>query len=145
MKTKLVVLAIFSAFMLTSCEKEDEFLIDISQVPSEIQTFVSNHFPAQTITRVIKETEGSAQTHDLYLDNLTKLEFNGTNNVVDTEGPSKLPDSLLSENILIFVGLTYPTNYITGWELDNSNQQIQLNNGIEIEFNKNGNFLRIDE
>ena len=145
MKTKLVVLAIFSAFMLTSCEKEDEFLIDISQVPSEIQTFVSTHFPEQTITRVIKETEGSAHTHDLYLDNLTKLEFNGTNNVVDIEGQSKLPDSLLSENILIFVGLTYPENYITGWELDDSLQQIQLNNGIEIEFNRNGNFLRIDE
>lgn len=145
MKTKLVVLAIFSAFMLTSCEKEDEFLIDISQVPSEIQTFVNTHFPEQTIISVIKETEGSAQTHDLYLDNLTKLEFNGTNNVVDIEGQSKLPDSLLSENILIFVGLTYPENYITGWELDDSRQQIQLNNGIEIEFNRNGNFLRIDE
>jgi hypothetical protein len=143
-KTKLFALAIFSAFLLIGCEKEEESLINVSQIPSDIQIFVSTYFSEQTIVRAIKETEGSAQTIDLYLDNLTKLEFNRTNQIVDIEGQAKIPDSLIQENILIYVGLTYPDYYITGWELEDSHQQIQLNNGIEIEFNLNGNFLRID-
>ena len=144
MKTRLFTLAIFTAFLFSGCEKEDESLIELNQVPSEIQTFVSTHFPEQTVTRVIQDTESSAKTYDLYLDNFTKLEFGEKNEIVEIEGQTKLPDSVVPGNILIYVGLTYPDNYITSWELENNIQQITLNNGLEIEFNLNGNFLRID-
>ena len=38
----------------------------------------------------------------------------------------------------------YPDNFITDWELDDKKQKVKLDNGLELEFNKEGNFLKLD-
>ncbi|NLW30122.1 MAG: hypothetical protein GXY77_01545 [Fibrobacter sp.] len=72
------------------------------------------------------------------------LEFNRKNEIIDIDGVSQLPNSVIPEKILQYVTTNYPTNFITDWELDGKNQQIELDNGLDLEFNMNGDFLRID-
>ena len=55
-----------------------------------------------------------------------------------------MPNSVIPEKILQYVTTNYPTNFITDWELDDKNQQVQLDNGLDLEFKMNGDFLRID-
>ena len=72
------------------------------------------------------------------------LEFNRKKEIIDIDGVAQLPNSVIPEKILQYVTTNYPTNFITDWELDDKNQQVQLDNGLDLEFKMNGDFLRID-
>ncbi|HLQ99587.1 MAG TPA: hypothetical protein VK102_04365 [Sphingobacterium sp.] len=36
----------------------------------------------------------------------------------------------------------YPNNFIAGWEWDGNKQDVDLNNGVQLEFNLNGGFVK---
>lgn len=72
------------------------------------------------------------------------LEFNRKNEIIEIDGLTELPSSVIPEKLRQYVINNYPSNLITDWELDDKNQQIELDNGLDLEFNMNGDFLRID-
>ncbi len=129
-------------FLLISCEKEE--ISPLTDIPSEISNYVSTHFPENPIIQAIKDTDGFELTYDITLEGGLFLEFNRKKEVIDIEGLTKLPDSVIPAKLLEYATTNYPDNYIIGWELDDRNQQIKLENGLELEFNMNGDFLRID-
>ena len=129
-------------FLLISCEKEE--ILPLTDIPSEISNYVSTHFPENPIIQAIKDTDGFELTYDITLEGGFFIEFNRKKEVIDIEGLTKLPDSVIPAKLLEYATTNYPENYIIGWELDDRNQQIKLENGLELEFNMNGDFLRID-
>jgi hypothetical protein len=139
-KTSLIATAI--AFSLTSCDKEE--VIPSSDVPSEVTSYISTHFPNNSIVQVIKDKDGLTKTYDVLLSESISLEFNRKNEIIDIDGVNQLPNSVIPEKILQYVITNYPVNFITDWELDDKNQQVELNNGLDLEFNMKGDFLRID-
>ena len=74
-----------------------------------------------------------------------KLEFNKQKEIIDIDGTTKLPDSVIPTNILSYVNSNYSKYYIIGWELQLGNQEVQLNNNLVLVFNMAGEFLRVDE
>jgi hypothetical protein len=72
------------------------------------------------------------------------LEFNRKREIISIDGTSQLPTSVIPEKIFQYVENNYFGNVITDWELDGKNQQIELNNGLDLEFDMNGDFLRLD-
>ncbi len=144
-KVTFLVAVIFSVFFLTSCDKET--VLADNNIPSEIKSYVSTHFPTNTIVQAIKDKDGLSKSYDVILDGGFKLEFNKSYNITDVESTNKttkLPDSVIPAKLLAYVAANYPNNTIVSWELDDKNQQIELNNGLDLEFNMNGDFLRID-
>lgn len=129
-------------FILISCEKEDN--LPLTSIPSEISNYVSTHFPDNPIINAIKDTDGFELTYDTTLEGNFFIEFNRKKEVIDIEGLTKLPDSVIPAKLLGYVTSNYPDNFIIGWEIDDRNQQIKLANGLELKFNMNGDFLRID-
>lgn len=129
-------------FSLTSCEKEK--ILTISELPTEITAYVSTHFPNNTITQAIMERDGLSKTYDILLSENINLEFNRKKEIIEIDGETQLPNSVIPEKILQYVTVNYPTNFITDWKLDGKNQEVQLDNGLNLEFNMKGDFLRID-
>ena len=140
LKSALVAVAL--SVSLISCAKEE--VIPVSQLPVEIKTYISTHFPSNTIVQVVKDFEGLTKTYDVMLSEQISLEFNRKNQIIDIDGKTALPNSVIPEKIRQYVTANYPTNVITDWELDDLNQQIQLDNGLNLEFTMNGDFIRID-
>lgn len=85
--------------------------------------------------------------YEVKLDNAIELEFNSKNQVKEIKSRSgiKLPDSVIPPSILSYVKANYRQNSIVEWELKKKKQEIELENGIELEFDLNGKFLRIDD
>jgi len=137
----LVSLMAFS-LTLTSCDKEE--IIPSASLPPEINTFIGTHFPASTVIQVIKDRDGFTKSYDVTLSGSISLEFNRKKEIVDIDGISQLPDSVIPDKIRAFVASNYPGNVITDWELDDKNQQVELDNGLDLAFNMSGEFLRID-
>lgn len=138
-----IAASVFMLATLVSCE-EDTLLTE-KETPQEIQTYVSTHFPENAIIETVKEEEHGTTTYDVLLEGNISLDFSEAYEVTDIDGVSKLPDSVIPEKLLAYVAANYPDNFITDWELDGKNQQIELNNNLELLFNMAGELLRIDK
>ena len=140
LKSALVAVAL--SVSLISCAKEE--VIPVSELPAEMKAYISTHFPSNTILQVVKDVDGLTKTYDVLLSERISLEFNRQKEIIDIDSEIALPNSVIPEQIRQYVTANYPSNVITDWELDDRNQQVQLNNGLDLKFNMNGDFLRID-
>jgi hypothetical protein len=127
---------------LSGCEKET--VMAEATLPAEIKAYVATHFPDHSVLQAVKDKDGLELTYDILLSEGVSLEFNRKKEIVDIDGSSRLPDSVIPEKILSYVRTYYPGNVITDWEKDGKNQQVELDNGRSLDFSKSGDFLRID-
>lgn len=137
------LLALALAFVFTSCDKED--IVNTDDLPGDATSFVSTHYPDQQILRVIKERDDLKVTYYVYLDNGTKLEFTKSGELKEIEGSERIPDSILPALVLDYVNDNYPGAFIRCWDPEGSTHEARLSNGLELVFDKYGNFLRIED
>lgn len=142
LKGSMFLLVFFTIFILASCDKDE--VIAEAELPTKARDFVTTHFPEQTISQVVKDKDGKSVSFDVVLDNGIDLDFKEDGSCTSIEGFSQLPDSVIPEDILAYVNQNYPENFITEWELEGNEQEVQINSGIELRFNVNGTFLNID-
>lgn len=150
MKKTVTILALF-AIIFTSCSSDDdnnsndnETVLTEAQIPSEISAYITEHFSTNTTNIVIEDTDDNVITYEVYLSESVQLEFNSNFEIIEIDSLYQLPDSVIPQAILDYIALNYPTNFINGWELENNHQQVDLNNNIELEFEMNGDFIRVD-
>lgn len=144
MKNLMTIAAVvLSLLFMTGCDKET--VIPEQNVPTEINNYVSTHFPNCSISKAIKENDENEEMYEITLSCGIKLEFNKQKEIIDIDWNTKLPDSVIPTNILTYVNSNYSTNFIIGWELQSGNQEVQLNNNLVLVFDMAGEFLRIDD
>jgi hypothetical protein len=144
-KLKLVVVSCLF-FFITSCD--DEKVIGGNDLPQAAQTFISTHFPGESITRAVKDTEGKTE-YDVRLSNGFKLEFNSAGEWREIEGfgieiPLTIQDEL-PPSILAYVSDNHSAQLITKLEIDRGNYEVYLIGGLEIVFSSTGDFIRYDD
>mgnify|MGYP001374528075 CR=1 FL=1 len=146
MKTKnfltTIILLASMSFLAVSCDKES--IVSEDKLPTEVTQYINTHFPNVAILQSIIERDNLKKSYEVILEGNIELKFNSKKEIVDIEGTSKLPDSVVPEKIRQYVAEKYPNNFIIGWELDDRNQQVELDNGLDLEFKMNGDFIRID-
>lgn len=128
--------------MFSACDKES--VIDADGLPKDAHLFIAQHFPDQEILQVVKERDDLKTGYDVYLSDGFNLDFDKKGNIIGVEGTSKLPDSVVPTKILAYVQANYPDSFIRDWELDDRGQEVTLSNGMDLKFDKEGNFIRID-
>ena len=138
---KLLVLSILLVG-ITSCEKES--ILPDHKIPAEIKSYVAAHFPNCNIVRAVEENF-ELEKYEITLSCNVKLEFDKHKNIIDIDGISKLPDSVIPAPILSYVGANFPSNTITGWETELNIQKIELDNDVTLVFNQKGEFLYIED
>ena len=132
-----------SLLILSSCEKET--ILTTAKIPTEITNYTNTHFPDYPIIQVKKEVDGSKLTYEVKLTGAYELEFNRKKEVVEIEGVMALPNSVIPFKLLQYVNSNYPDNFITEWDLEKRKQEITLDNDLQLEFDLDGNFIRIDD
>jgi len=137
--------AILFLTMATTLISAQDKVVPYSQIPSKIKNYVTTHFPKNSVIQSEIDTEGLGKQYEINLSNGTELKFNNKNQIIAIEGKSKLPDSVIPKKIGQYIATNYPNNAITDWEIDGKNQQISLDNDLELEFNMNGDFVKIDK
>lgn len=140
---KYLLLGIPAVLLFSSCDKEKSISVD--DTPSEIKSYIQNHFPDEPILQVIKDKDGLVLTYDVLLEDMTSLEFNRKKEIQDIQSSKELPGSVIPDKIEAYVEERFAENYIIGWELDDKNQQVELDNGIDIEFKMDGSFVKIED
>jgi hypothetical protein len=138
---KKFILMTLSAFFLVACDKEK--VVQADDLPANASGFVSTHYPGKQILQVVKELDNLKTYYHVYLNNGTKLDFSRQGNIREIEGTERIPDTVIPVLILDYVAAHYSAAFIRGWEIDDTKQEVSLSTDIELEFDKNGNFLRV--
>lgn len=141
---KNLIFALLAVVGLASCDKEK--IVAETDLPNAAKTYITTHFASAEIIQVVKDIDGLRKSYDVYLNNGIELEFNKSGEIrsVESNRNDKLPDSVIPAKILTYVQANFPNDHITSWSIDDRDQEVELSNGMDLKFNKSGDFIRID-
>src|SRR5690625_660323 len=131
-------------FIFNQTNAQDRYL-QTNEFPEKIISFVQTHFPEDQIVTIKEEKERRKTEYEVKLNSRAELEFDGGLEIIKIESKSGLPDSVLPEKIVAYVSQNYPGRKIEEWKKKKKYQEIELDNSLELEFDFDGNFLRIDD
>ena len=125
--------------------------IEPGDLPANILEFIATYFPGATIEEAEKENNGN---YEIELSGDVELIFDSEGNFLgradDDDNEDKDDDDIaisdLPQAILDYIATNYPDNTIIEAEREDDNTfEVTLNNGIELEFDSDGNFLSAED
>lgn len=141
----LFVVSILFFTALTIGFSQGKESVSLENIPSEINAYVTHHFSATSIKDAYKEKESTPSfVYEINLKNGVELTFNSFNQIIEIESKQALPESVVPAEIKKYVTDNYSGAVIKEWSLkSNDRQEIGLNNGKDLIFDKNGMFLAV--
>ena len=110
------------------------------------QHFIKKHFPQQRVVFATIDSGMFDTDYEARLDNGTKLDFDrqGVWKEIENEH-GLLPESVIPQYALDYVKANFPGRSFVKIERDNRKVEVELNNDLEIVFDKHGKVLHIDD
>jgi uncharacterized protein YuzE len=118
-----------------------------NNTPPEVRSYVTTNFPSAKIVNIERDHENTGVEYDITLDNGVEIEFDTHNKwkSIDCEHASiTVPINLLPNPIANYIQEQYPGIKVIEAERDSYGYEITLSNRLELIFDAQGNFLRID-
>ncbi|WP_252112680.1 PepSY-like domain-containing protein [Gramella jeungdoensis] len=119
-----------------------------SELPQNILDFISDNYPGVDIEEAELENNGN---YEVELENDVELIFDGDGNFLgqaqdendDDQGEDEedIDPAELPQTILDYIAENYPDNTIIEAEREDEGYEVTLNNGVELKFDQEGNFL----
>lgn len=130
---------------LHACAQKTE--ISVTELPKNAQTFLSKKsFPNQAASYVIKDKEITETEYTVMLSGGTEIEFDEKGEWKEIDGnKSALPDIVIPTSILNYTTQHYKGVGVEKIEKKPYGFKIELLNGLEIEFDKQGKFIGVDD
>ncbi|UTN03548.1 PepSY-like domain-containing protein [Flavobacterium bizetiae] len=150
---KKTILSSFIAVSLllaaTSCDSDNdnETLINATDLPKAADAFVKKYFPDANYVLVTKEKVVSidGSIYDVKLSNYFEIDFDADGNWIDIEGNHQaIPVELIPEKIQTYVATNYPNQFVTSIDNERTTVEVEISNNLELVFDRQGNFIRID-
>lgn len=146
-KTILIMMLSVVTISLAACSDDDkETLITESELPAASNTFVKNYFPNVKVTRVEKDKDKGKIEYDVYLANGFEITFNEAGEWIDVDAPygATIPAGIAPVSIVSYVESYYPNEGINEISRYPSGYSVELTNDVDLLFDAQGNFIRID-
>mgnify|MGYP002514798222 CR=1 FL=1 len=98
------------------------------------------------VTYIEKEIDGLFNEYHVRLNNGTEIEFDQQGNLEHIDcHKSAVPEGIVPQLIVNYVNLHFSNQIIVEYHREDRRQQVELNNGLELVFDREGNFLRMDD
>ncbi|QES91696.1 hypothetical protein F0358_02665 [Empedobacter brevis] len=127
----------------------NETVIAANNLPVNAQNFVSRNFGNIEFLNAVKEVERNVATYNVQLKDGTKIAFTENGDWIEVKnGLGKaIPIKFFPENIVKYLQEKYPKIDAKSIEIDEKDKEIKvelLQNKIDLKFDLNGNFIKID-
>lgn len=130
---------------LSSCSSHSQ-LGAFNDLPASAQSFVNTYYSESEVAFVKVEGSGLFAEYSVHLNSGVEIEFDHKGNLTEIDcRPSAVPDGIVPQVIVNYVASKFPNAFIVAYHVDRHDQKVDLSNSLELEFDKNGNFLRIDD
>ncbi|MCH5229036.1 MAG: PepSY-like domain-containing protein [Muribaculaceae bacterium] len=141
--------AIFIAILgltFASCSDDKDEPIDFNQLPTISQNFIKTYFTNVEIVNIIYEKDKNNHEYEVDLENGFELTFNKEGDWTDVNAPNgqTIPDGIAPESIANYVSENYPDYGINEISKEKNGYDVELTNGLDLNFNLQGEFTGID-
>ena len=112
--------------------------IEVKKMPKAAQQFIQAYFGTHSVAEAKMETDFMSRSYDVIFTNGDKVEFDKKGNWknVDCE-QGEVPAAIIPEGIQMYLTQHYPNVKVDKIEkTDHKGYEVDLKNGIELEFNK---------
>lgn len=129
-----------------ACADNDKVTNNINELPQVSRTFLNNYFDGNKVSHIkIDKDLFLIDSYDVILTDGTSVEFNRDGEWKEVKSfQQNIPDTLIPAEIKQYVNQNYPSQKIMTVERGKRKVSVDLANGLELEFDLNGNLIDID-
>ena len=115
-------------------------------LPEAVNAFVKQYFPNATIAGVEMDSDHGGVEYDVHLSDGTEIDFDVNNQWDNVDCHTKaVPASLVPKAIAAYVSSNYQNMAITKINKEYHGYEIELANGLDLNFDRSGNFMGMDD
>lgn len=131
----------------TAAMARDTYAHDASVLPQAAQTTLKNNMKAKVSVVKIEKTLGRVEEYEVIMNDGTEVTFDRDGNWqnVEVNRNSSVPSGFVPKAIAEFVKKNHSGQKIIGIEKDRKGYEVEITNGIDMKFDRDGNFLRYDD
>lgn len=144
---KIASLLLMMVMVVGVAVARDRVSRDINVLPAAAQQLINKHFKGTGVNHIkIDSKTLGGDEYDVVLNNGTEIDFDSKGNIKEIDcGRVAVPDALVLKPIRDYVAKNFKGQKIVGMEVNRNNYEIQLYGGMELKFDRSGNFLRVDD
>lgn len=145
MKRTLFFLALLAVAVLPVIAR-DYVTRDVQQLPVAAQNTIKSYFKSKKVNhiKIDKKSFGATEYDVIFCDGM-EVEFDSHGNWTEIHGGNKsVPEKLIMRPILEYVKNNFKGKKIVSIEVDRNKYELELSNGVELEFDRRGRFLKAD-
>lgn len=144
MKKIMMTLAVAFLGIITVSADNDQ-PINTNQLPAQAKMFLDKNFKGKKIAATTTERDWFSKEYNVIFADGSKIEFDSEGNWENIDcNRSSVPESALPAAIASYLKANYAGIKVKEIDLDFRGYDVDLENGLEIKFNKDGKFLRIE-
>ncbi|ODS87667.1 MAG: hypothetical protein ABS44_10315 [Chryseobacterium sp. SCN 40-13] len=115
-------------------------------LPEPVKSFVDKHYAGTGVAHYeLKTIPAMGDRYEVKMNNGAEIDFDKDGNWEEIKDGQGVPDALVPQNILSYVQQNYQGIKIKSIDKDNNKIKVDLLNDIDLEFDSNGTFIRIDK
>jgi hypothetical protein len=120
--------------------------VRFADLPAKAQSFVLQYYNVSDVAHVERERDGLYYDYQVYLNNATELDFDhqGILESIDCKR-NPVPEGIVPAAIVKYVQMHYGDLFVVEYVVEHRYLQVELNNGLELVFDHEGRFVRIDD
>ena len=144
MKRIMFLICMFLMMGTTYSMADDGYVVGIQQLPAGAQEVMTKYFADKTILTILKERN----EYEVIFNNGEKIEFNKKGEWTEVScHTTQVPDILIPDPIKARIKADFANSKIV--KIDRSSNgkkyEVKLNNGLEVEFDKKFNIIKVDD
>lgn len=145
---KKLLLSLIAVLGIASfAQARDTYAHDASALPKAAQTTIANNFKAKVSVVKIDKDFGRVSDYEAVLTDGTEISFdrNGNWDNIEVGNAHSVPAAFIPKAVQEYVGRNQQGTRIVGIDKERHGYDVELSNGVELKFDKVGNFLRYDD
>ena len=137
----------FALFAFVVANAQEDGLIPVQSLPASAQTFINQNFSANNIVSVWQDNEkGRVEDYTVLFADGTEVEFRANGDWKEVKARNgAVPAKIVPAKISKYVHKNYPNILIKEIQKERRKYEVSLSNGLDLDFNLNGKFLKIDD
>lgn len=137
-KIVVILMCVFAMSAVVSCDR----VVSADKLPTQAKQFVAAHFNGIEVLSVRKD----GFKYDVVLFDGTEIEFSHGGQWIEVDcGLNPLPDGVLPANTAKYLTAKFPMNFATHVKFEHKRYEVELDNDLDLLFDKNGNFMGADD
>ena len=132
--------------VVTNAQAQEK-AITIAEMPHPAQEFVKKYYDVKSVSHVLLEDElFSRKEYKVVLTDGTDLEFDSKGQWTEVDAQRQaVPAGIVPQKIVDYVNQSFPNNKIVQISRSSRKYEVELTSGLDLDFDRNGEFVRIDD